>query len=100
MVANITDPVSGKTKLEQVLESSNGKEVQILIDLVSLAKLNAKSEFGTPNPYRDCVKHTRMIVAVNRNYRDSVNVQRLVEGKPTDFSSQPRRWGTIDGPFV
>lgn len=100
MVANLTDPVSGKTTLEQVLESNKDTELQILIEMVSLVKLNVKSKQGTPNPYPDCVKYTSMLVVVNRGYDDSTNTQHLVEGKVVDFGYEPRQWGTVDGPLI
>lgn len=81
-------------QLEALLMSLRGA-MPIQLTCRTEPKMNKGGRGGVPvNPYYGhVVKHTTANVFINHNYTNSVNRQRVKEGKEADFTASERQWG-------
>lgn len=72
-----------------------GPDSPVRLELLTEPEFRRASEAGMPFPYRGTVlKRTRLRAVLNADYGAAVNLRRLAEGKPADFTPGPRKWGT------
>lgn len=76
-----------KNELEAALASVKGNTFATLVTVTSA---RAKK---TGNPYGEVFKLSRVNVSLGWHYGNAVNRQLEREGKPADFTPQPRKWG-------
>ncbi len=86
----------------QILNTLKSIKSETNLSLVTktVVKLLKKDKEGNKNEFGVIYKIAKSDVVVGKDYQQSVNDQRIVEGKVDDFIASERKWGDNEGIFV